>query len=104
MKSLYFWLFLLAVAVLPAAFFGANIGSVLGYGSEFHTARATHGQGPQGHLVLCSLEVLGALLFSLPGIIGVGWYYSKQKRESNNQVRVTREAQDETVWPPPPLE
>ena len=102
MKSLYFWLLLLGVAVLPAAFFGASMGSILGYEIERQTARAMHRQVPESHLTLYSLELLGGLLFGLPGMMSVGWFYRKQRREYEKQTSVVGEIRDETVWPPPP--
>ena len=104
MKSLYFWLILHCIAVLPAAFFGVVVGGNLGYISEFRTARAMHRQVPESHMTLYSLEVIGGLLFGLPGMISVGWFYRKQKRECEKQASVVVEIRDETVWPPPPLE
>ena len=68
------------------------------------TARAMHRQVPESHLTLYSLEVLGSLLFGLPGMIDVGWFYRKQRRECEKQAPVVGEIRDETVWPPPPLE
>ena len=68
------------------------------------TAQSAHGKVPESHLTLYSLEVLGGLLFGLPGMISVGWFYRKQKKECEKQASVVGEIRDETVWPPPPLE
>ena len=54
------------------------------------------GKCPESHLTLYSLEVLGGLLFGLPGMISVGWFYRKQKRECEKQASVGG-IRDETV-------
>ena len=66
------------------------------------TAQSAHGKVPESHLTLYSLEVLGGLLFGLPGMISVGWFYRKQKKECEKQASVVGEIRDKMVWPPPP--
>lgn len=96
-----YWLFLYGIACLPAALFGSTLAAAF-YG--FHMIHKPHtGNYFQGMYLW---EMVGAGVSATPGFVWVLWSQSQGQRKEQEKLQARRQAdaQDETVWPPAPLE
>jgi hypothetical protein len=100
----FYWLFLYGIATIPAALFGGMMASSYIYVYDHaHRPRMSN----QAYMTLLhGGELVAALLSATPGFILVGWSQLKDrlKEREKLQARQLASSQDNTIWPPPPLE
>ena len=97
----FYWLFLYGIATIPAALFAGTMASSYIYVYDhYHRPRMSD----QAYMTLLhGGELAAALIFATPGFAWVGWSQLKDQRKEREKLQA-RQQQDDTVWPPPPLE